>query len=497
MGPMAGGEERSAEPDADRALIGTRIGDYVVQRRIGHGGMGVVFAGVQPVIKKAVAIKVLQWEIARDPTEVRRLLEEAQVVNAIRHRGIVDVIGFGTLPDERPYLVMELLDGEPLEDLIHRSAPLDPVLVLTLLCEMLEALGAAHGVGVIHRDLKPSNVFIVRPPHGDPYLKLLDFGLAKRVPEGTRHTPQTRASVVIGTPAYMAPEQACGKPVSPETDMYALGSIAFEMLTGRIPFVANTLYEILAMHINTAPPRASSLRPEVPPELDDIVDRLLRKEPDQRPSSALELRQQFLEMRDRLRAATMRPASSSGAVSADAGSAPLLRTLLPSLPVTRLGAEASVPFASTAVPARLASPPTPMSVEVPASPTRVMHRVPTRPLLAIAVALVLALAGVLVWALRGPHAPTPGALRSTPLEVPTEPRLPPLPPRTTTPPAGSSAATAPPPSPPTSARPGTGPAVAAPERSAIPPATVPDAGVVGRRPTKRGGARRDLFESRQ
>jgi serine/threonine-protein kinase len=497
MGPMADDQETPPAPDPDRALIGAQIGDYIVQRRIGHGGMGVVFAGVQPVIKKAVAIKVLQWEIAREPAEVARLLGEAQVVNAIRHRGIVDVIGFGTLPDGRPYLVMELLDGEPLESLIVRSAPLDPVLVVTILCEMLEALGAAHGVGVIHRDLKPSNVFIVRPAHGDPYLKLLDFGLAKRAPEGTRHTPQTRASVVIGTPSYMAPEQACGRPVSPETDMYALGCIAFEMLTHRIPFLATTIYEILAMHINTPAPRVSSLRPEVPPELDEVVDRLLRKEPEQRPSSAQELRQHLLEMRDRWRADTMKPSISSGPAPPDPMSAALLRTLLPSLPPTRVGAEASVPFVSTVVPASFASPPTPSSVEVPASPTRVMHRVPGRPLAAVAVAVVLVLAGVLVWALRGTHASTPGALRATPLGSATEPRLPPLPARSRAPASGSSAVTAPPPIPPTPPPAVTGPGVSASANPSIPPAAVPDAGVGRRRPTKRGGGKRDPFESRQ
>lgn len=467
--------------DADASLIGTQVGEYLIERRLGEGGMGVVFAGVHPVIKKPVAIKVLQWEIARDPLEVQRLLSEAQVVNAIRHRGIVDVIGFGKLPDDRPYLVMELLDGEPMDALLARLAPLDPVLAVTLLCEMLEALGAAHGVGVVHRDLKPSNVFVVRQAHGDPYVKLLDFGLAKRAPEGTRVTPQTRASVVIGTPDYMAPEQARGRPVSPETDLYAVGCIAFEMLTGRPPFSASTIYEILAMHLTEPAPRVSSLRPDVPPELDELVDRLLRKEPDARPSSASALRQQLVDMRDGWKAAV----GSSAALSQPT---PTLRSLLESLPpppVRSAAERTDTALASTMLPAGAA---TVMSVEVAAPLPKAPRRVHPGVLVAFAAALAVTVA-VIVWSSDDveppPQVPTlQMRTRAGPAPVP-DPSPPPVGPAPSVAPAAASPAPAP---------------AAAPVVASSPDRDAGAAATADERPAKRRSAkakRTDPFESRQ
>ncbi len=504
-------DQVTPRPNADDALIGTQIGEYLVERHLGHGGMGIVFAGIHPVIKKPVAIKVLQQEIAREPGEVQRLLAEAQVVNAIRHRGIVDVIGFGKIPDGRPYLVMELLEGEPLDALVSRSAPLDPTLVATILGEMLEALGAAHGVGVIHRDLKPSNVFIVRPAHGDPYVKLLDFGLAKRAPEGTRHTPQTRASVVIGTPDYMAPEQARGRPVSPETDLYAVGCIAFEMLTGQAPFSATTIYEILAMHLNTPPPRVASVRPTIPPEIDELVDRLLRKAPEERPSSALGVRQELMAMREgwRLR----EPVGDAGQAALE--HAATLRTLLPSMPEppSRPVAEATkAAFASTVLPpsqaavlrADVASSQTAatrtdgplsqagvMPVEVPVSGPTLVRRSAVGLWIALGTGLVLAVAAVAALSSSRTR-PTPVPASASPaLAGPGGDALASPPPSLPAPPAPGSLA--PPPAPVAGAVPPDVPLSPGADADSAPGATpVPTKGRAGARKS----GYRDPFESR-
>ncbi|MBI5546167.1 MAG: protein kinase [Deltaproteobacteria bacterium] len=281
-------------------LVGAQLGEYTVQHVIGSGGMGIVYRGVQPLIEKSVAIKVLLWEIARNPEEVQRLLAEARLVNSIRHRGIVDIYAFGETPDGRSYLVMELLEGDPLDKVIAERAPLVAAEVFGILDEVCDALSAAHGAGVIHRDLKPNNVFLVNPKHGARYVKLLDFGLAKKTLKPGGSASPTRASIVVGTPYYMAPEQARAQDVSPQTDLYALGVLAFELLTGKLPFEAPTPFEVIALHLNQEAPRVRSLEQSVPEELDEIVAQLLSKDPADRPSSAAWVRRELLRIRNRM-----------------------------------------------------------------------------------------------------------------------------------------------------------------------------------------------------
>ncbi|MBI3182622.1 MAG: protein kinase [Myxococcales bacterium] len=248
--------------------------------------MGIVYRGVQPVIGKEVAIKVLRPEIAADPEQVRRLLEEARAINAIRSRSIVDVFGFGQLSSGQHYIAMEYLRGRPLDSVIHERAPLPAHEVLQLLDEVLAGLSAAHGAGVIHRDLKPSNIFLVTGSDTERYVKLLDFGLAKRPAASDDTLPQTRTGAVVGTPEYMAPEQAMGKPISPRTDLYALGVVAFEMLTGQLPFQDDSALKVMMKHVSEAPPAPSSLVRDLPEGLSALVLQLLSKAPEDRPPSA-------------------------------------------------------------------------------------------------------------------------------------------------------------------------------------------------------------------
>jgi serine/threonine-protein kinase len=251
-----------------------------------------------------VAVKVLRPELDRTPEQVERLLAEARAVNAIRHRGIIDIFGFGEVPDGRQYIVMEFLDGQALDAVLAERNRLPVQEVLSILDEVLAALAAAHGAGVVHRDLKPSNIFLVRQPDGSRYVKVLDFGLAKRGPAPNSRSAQTRTDMVVGTPEYMAPEQAQGHAVGPMTDLYALGVVTFEMVTGRLPFIGSSPVDLLIKHVQERPPRPSEFVSDLPPALDAFILQMLTKDPETRPGSADALRQQLHKLRRTLRSST-------------------------------------------------------------------------------------------------------------------------------------------------------------------------------------------------
>jgi serine/threonine protein kinase len=285
-------DERSWEATVTRdVLVGKQIGDFVVKRRIGAGGMGIVYEGEHPIIGRKVAIKILRPEYS-EGMGARDLIAEARAASAVRHRGIIDIFGFGTLKGIGQYLVMEYLEGTPLDEVIEQRAPMLELEVIGLLDELLAALGAAHAVGVIHRDLKPGNIFVMRDSSGSESVKVLDFGLAKRseVPNGT--SPQTRASMIVGTPEYMAPEQATGNAVGPHTDLYSVGVIAFEMITRRLPFHGPSAMAVAIQHVQAKPPAPSEFV-DVHPALDELVLRLLAKTAAQRPASAEAVRREL------------------------------------------------------------------------------------------------------------------------------------------------------------------------------------------------------------
>jgi serine/threonine protein kinase len=301
----AGYSETVASTDP---VIGSEVSGYRVTNRLGVGGMGIVYEGEQPVIGKRVAIKVLRPEVADNPEVVQRLVSEARAVNRVGHRGIVDVFGFGQLADGRQCIVMEYLEGEPLEYVLRTyrmQQSLMPTFdALVVLEEVLAAVSAAHEAGVVHRDLKPSNVFLCRQRDGTQFVKLLDFGIAKLGVLG--QTTASRASLMVGTPAYMAPEQATGGLVSPAMDLYAIGCLAFELFAGRTPFEEKAVVDMLVAHATRPPPRLASLNMSVPDELDELIDSLLAKEPADRPQSAEQVRREFARIRNTLIDATSR-----------------------------------------------------------------------------------------------------------------------------------------------------------------------------------------------
>ena len=278
-------------------LLGVMLGDYRVLERIGEGAMGVVYRGEHPVIGRPVAIKLLKPEFSEDPDHVRRFLEEARSVSAARHPGIIDVFSFGQLPGGRPWLVMELLEGESLETLLKDAGRLAPADAVALFIPMLQALSAAHAAGVIHRDLKPANIFIVRLADGTTFPKLLDFGLARRGAVGGL----VRQTSIAGTPLYIAPEQARGDLVGPQTDLYSFGCIAWEVLTGTPPFNASNLSALLDAHASLAPGPLRPLVGSIPPELERLVLQLLEKDPAARPASAKDVRERLERLQAKLR----------------------------------------------------------------------------------------------------------------------------------------------------------------------------------------------------
>ncbi|MBL8957716.1 MAG: serine/threonine protein kinase [Myxococcaceae bacterium] len=280
-----------------KTFSGHRVGEYELVSRIGIGGMGIVYEGRHPIIGKRVAVKVLKAKLSQDPVFVERFVSEARAVNEARHRGIVDIFGFGQLPDGSHYFVMEYLEGQGFERIVKERAPLPATEVLLYAEQICAALHAAHTANVIHRDIKPSNLFLVDTGREPPYVKLLDFGIAK-LGGGVSVTTQT--GVAVGTPDYMSPEQAKGGEVSAQSDIYALGCVMFELLTGRHVFLGNNDVEVIVKHVQEAPPHVADLRPDVPAQVDQLVWWMLKKEASERPLSCELLGRACQSLRQRL-----------------------------------------------------------------------------------------------------------------------------------------------------------------------------------------------------
>lgn len=271
----------SRPPEPRDSLVGQRVGEYEVLARLDEGSMGVVYRGVQPVIGKPVAIKVMQREVSRDPEQAHRLVAEARAVNAVGHPNIVDVFSFGTLPDGRQYLVMELLTGKNLRQL-GRDDGVALVDAVDILSQVAAALAAAHAAGVVHRDLKPSNIFVGRRL-GALHVKVLDFGVAKGLNRAISHVA-TQPGMMIGTVGFMAPEQITGRELGPPADVYALGCVAFWLLARDEVFSTPDDGELYRLHVEAAPPPLSS-RAQVPSSLAALVDAMLQKSAAARPSA--------------------------------------------------------------------------------------------------------------------------------------------------------------------------------------------------------------------
>ncbi len=277
------------------ALIGQTLdGRYRVQRKIGEGGMGVVFAVRHAVIERPLAIKVLKREVMRDKATIQRFIQEAKAASRIGHPNIVDVTDFGQTPDGMTYSVMEYVDGTTLSRTIKHAAPLPAERMLRIASQIARALAAAHGKGIVHRDLKPENVFLVDRDGRPDFVKIVDFGIAKVQPvEGTQAGPRlTRQGAVFGTPEYMAPEQAAGRnDTDHRVDIYALGTIMYEMLVGRVPHKGDSMIRTIAMQMldPIVPPTTANPALDIAPSLEAVVMKALEKKREDRYDSMADL----------------------------------------------------------------------------------------------------------------------------------------------------------------------------------------------------------------
>jgi serine/threonine-protein kinase len=258
-------------------------GEYRLGRLLGEGGFGAVYEAEHPLLKRRAAVKVLHRVAERDSDAVQRFISEAQAVNQIRSRHIIDIFSFGTLSDGRHFYVMDFLEGEPLDRFLARSERVDVKTTLQLLAPIADALDLVHRAGIIHRDLKPQNIFLAWDDADEVVPKLLDFGMAKLL---SNSPVRTVSGTPIGTPLYMAPEQARGDKVDGRCDVYALGVLCYEMLTGRLPFDAETTVAILMAHLIQNPEKPSEVLSELPFELDAPLLRMLEKDPAARPATA-------------------------------------------------------------------------------------------------------------------------------------------------------------------------------------------------------------------
>jgi tRNA A-37 threonylcarbamoyl transferase component Bud32 len=264
------------------ALLGGR---YRLLRKIGEGAMGVVFEAEHVSIRRRVAVKILQRKLVASPEMVERLRREAQVTSGLGHPNIVECLDFGT-EEGQVYLVMEWLDGETLGERLERE-PIDFKTVLDIGEQTCAGLAEAHERGVIHRDLKPANLFLTRDRAGALRVKILDFGIAKLVAEQTQ---LTSTGVLVGTPNYMAPEQALGEAIDARADIYSLGVILYELLVGRVPFQGDTPLAVLHQHTAKMPALPSAVASRsIATELDTVVMTCLAKAPADRYQTAAEL----------------------------------------------------------------------------------------------------------------------------------------------------------------------------------------------------------------
>jgi serine/threonine protein kinase len=264
---------------------GMLIGEYQVKGTIARGGMGIIYAAIHPLIFKRVAIKVISRDFAKNNDVVTRFIMEARAVNEIAHENIVDIFSIGELEDGRHYLVMELLTGMNLMKLLDHVGRLPPDKILIMFDQLCDALATTHQKGFVHRDLKPDNVFVLDREPG-PQIKILDFGIAKL--KGSALSTDTRAGSLLGTPEYMSPEQCLGEEVDHRTDIYALGVILYEALTGERPFVDPMPLSVLRMHVEEPPRPPSEIAP-VSPEIEDVVLTAMAKDPADRYQSTREM----------------------------------------------------------------------------------------------------------------------------------------------------------------------------------------------------------------
>ena len=372
--------------------MGEVVGEkYRLVRLLGEGGMGTVYEARHDVIGRRFAVKFLHAELASHPEILARFRREAQAAGSLENENIAAVTDFGTSPDGAPYIVMEFWEGQDLAKVLAQTGPRPVQRAAHILIQVCRGLFAAHGRGIVHRDLKPENLLLQTRGDGGDLVKILDFGIAKL--KSTEHRPEaaTRTGITLGTPYYMPPEQARGqKELDERADIYALGVILFELLSGQKPHNGENYNAILYSILMQAAPRIETYRPDLPPELAALVHRAMAADAKERPQSVSELAEALAPFTGR----SITPPPTTG---------PGSTVFLPQGPQQR--------SASTRAPVAL-TPPTPSAYNPPPPPSR------TGLWVALGVGL-MSILGATVFFLRGGPTPDPAAAATTHLPAPT------------------------------------------------------------------------------
>ncbi|MDI3282539.1 serine/threonine-protein kinase [Polyangium sp. 15x6] len=275
------------------ATVGEVIaGKYRIEREIGRGGMGLVLLATHVDLEQPVAVKVLHEDSAYDADAIARFIREARAAGKIQSDHVARVMDAGVLPEGGAYIVMELLDGKDLADVLHDEGPLDVAVAVGHVLEACDALAAAHAVGIVHRDLKPANLFLARKPDETEIVKVLDFGVSKMAAQNTPSAPSalTQSGQIFGSPSYMAPEQLrSAADVDARADIWSLGVVLYELVTGSLPFPARTMADMMAAVVRDPPQPLALVRADAPPGLEAILVRCLEKEPSDRYTNVGEL----------------------------------------------------------------------------------------------------------------------------------------------------------------------------------------------------------------
>lgn len=284
-------------PLAQDQLIGTKLADrYHVLSIIGHGGMGVVYKARHELMDRIVAIKMLQSNLVSDSMSVKRFQQEAKAASRLKHPNVITLYDFGVSPTGQPYLVMDFLDGISLSDVIKKDGQVGVDRSIRVFAQACDALFHAHNQGVVHRDLKPGNIMLIENEGERDFVKVVDFGVAKLMPwAGEEAQRLTQTGEVCGSPVYMSPEQCMGQKLDARSDIYSMGVVIYESLTGKLPLFGKTMVDTMSKHISEMPPPFKEIRPDlyIPERLERVVFKSLQKDPDTRHQTMSELRDEL------------------------------------------------------------------------------------------------------------------------------------------------------------------------------------------------------------